>query len=137
MFGLTVGIDLVRTHSVAESVSAFGDRYLQRVFTDGEVAYARAVPDLMHARLAARFAAKEATMKALDLGERGVGWRDIEVIRSPSGAPSIALHGLAAAVHGERGAPALSLSLSHEGEYATAVVVSLLLHHVPPGRISS
>lgn len=132
MSGLTVGVDLVRTQSVAESVAEFGERYLRRVFTDGEVAYARSVPDLMNARLAARFAAKEAAMKALDLSERGVGWRDIEVTRSASGAPSIALHGEAAAAHAERGEPALSVSLSHEGEYATAVVVSLVL----PGRIS-
>jgi len=118
---ITVGIDLVRTSSVAASIAELGERYLQRIYTEGEVAYARAAPELMAARLAARFAAKEATMKALDLGERGVGWRDIEVVRGANGAPSIALHGGAALAAEAR---MLSVSLSHEGDYATAVVIA-------------
>ncbi|MCW5811247.1 MAG: holo-ACP synthase [Labilithrix sp.] len=127
MAGLSVGIDLVRTRSVEEAIAEFGDRYLRRVFTDAEVAYAMSAPApaVASARLAARFAAKEAAMKALDLGERGVGWRDIEVVRTPTGAPALALHGNAAAALQERGTPTLSVSLSHEAEYATAVVVSL------------
>lgn len=128
---LAVGVDLVQTSRVAESLATFGDRFLRRVFTEGEIAYATAAPDLAPARLAARLAAKEATIKALDLAERGVGWREIEVTREPSGAPSITLHGnalLAAqetSVEGEGGTPLLSVSLSHEGDYATAVVISI------------
>lgn len=125
---LRVGVDLVQTSRVAESLATFGDRFLRRVFTEDEVAYAYAADgDLALARLAARFAAKEATVKALDLAETGVGWREIEVTRSPSGAPGIRLHGSAraAAEAGGRAAPLLTVSLSHEGDYATAVVISL------------
>lgn len=122
---LSVGVDLVRTSTVADALASFGARYLERVFTEGEIAYAMSAPALTNARLAARFAAKEATMKALDLGERGVAWRDIEVVRSPTGAPALMLHGRALEALRERGTPTLSVSLSHESEYATAVVVSL------------
>lgn len=119
--GMRVGIDLVRTSDVETSVATFGERYLRRVFTDAEVAYANASPDQTSARLAARFAAKEATMKALDLSERGVNWNDIEVVKLPSGAPSIVLHGRAAEAAANVD---LSVSLSHEGDYATAVVLT-------------
>ena len=125
--GLRVGVDLVQTSRVAESIATFGDRFLRRVFTDEEVAYAYAADGgLALARLAARFAAKEATVKALDLAETGVGWREIEVTRGPSGAPGIMLHGNArvAAEAGGRAAPLLTVSLSHEGDYATAVVIA-------------
>lgn len=122
---ISVGIDLVQLSRISESVATFGDRFLQRVFTAGEIAYATAAPALTPSRLAARFAAKEATIKALDLGERGVGWREIEVTRGASGAPEIVLHGNARAAAEEAGAPDLSVSLSHEGDYATAVVISL------------
>jgi len=122
---MTVGIDLVQLSRVSESLANFGDRFLKRVFTEGEIAYATSAstPDLTNQRLAARLAAKEATVKALDLVERGVGWREIEVTRSPSGAPQLVLHGNARAAAEETGA-ALSVSLSHEGDYATAVVIS-------------
>jgi len=124
---MSVGIDLVQLSGIRESMATFGDRFLRRVFTEGELAYATATPELAPARLAARLAAKEATVKALDLAERGVGWREIEVTRSPSGAPGLLLHGNARAAADEAGAPALSVSLSHEGDYATAVVISLSL----------
>lgn len=119
---MNVGVDLVQVSRVRESIATFGDKYLRRVFTDDEIAYAHsAEPDLAHARLAARFAAKEATIKALDLAETGIGWREIEVTRSASGAPSLRLHGAALAAAKDR---ELALSLSHEGDYATAVVLS-------------
>ena len=92
---MTVGIDLVRVSRVAESLAQFGERFLRRVFTDGEIAYANAAPALAAERLAARFAAKEAAIKALGLVERGVGWREIEVTRAPSGAAQLSLHGAA------------------------------------------
>lgn len=118
---MRVGIDLVQVSRIAESIERFGDRFLQRVFTDGELAYARSAPALELARLAGRFAAKEAAIKALDLAERGVGWRQIEVERTASGAPALRLHGEAARAAGDA---ELALSLSHEGDYATAVVLS-------------
>lgn len=124
---MTVGIDLVQLSRIRESLATFGDRFLRRVFTEGEIAYATAAPDLAPSRLAARLAAKEATMKALDLVERGVSWRDIEVTRGPTGGPSLVLRGSARAAAEEAGVADadLSLSLSHEGDYATAVVISL------------
>lgn len=125
---MSVGIDLVDIRRVAESVATFGDRFLRRIFTDAEVAYANEAPALSVARLAARFAAKEATVKALDLAERGVGWREIEVVRGASGAPALALHGHARRASEEAGSPALSLSISHEGDYATAVVLAYRDH---------
>ncbi len=115
---LRVGIDLVQVSRIAGSIDAFGERFLTRVFTDREVAYARSTNDLA-ARLAARFAAKEATKKALRLD--GVGWRDIEVVRAPDGACELALYGAARAALGDR---ALALSMSHEGDHATAVVIA-------------
>ena len=117
---LRVGIDLVRISRIAESLDQFGERFLRRVFTPGEIAYATASPAHTAERLAARFAAKEAVIKALDLAERGVGWNQIEVARTPSGAGVLILHGVAAeAAAGSE----LAVSLSHEGDLATAIVV--------------
>ena len=117
---LRVGVDLVQTSRIAESIATFGDRFLQRVFTDDEIAYASSSPELAPMRFAARFAAKEAAKKALGLADDGVGWRDIEVRRAPSGAVELALHGKAATIDTD----GLAVSLSHEGDYATAVVVT-------------
>jgi holo-[acyl-carrier protein] synthase len=116
---MRVGIDLVDLSRIAASIDAFGDRFLHRVFTDGELAYAQAAPALTVERLAARFAAKEAAKKALDL--EGVGWRDLEVARSPSGACHLILHGAARVA---AGAMSFALSMSHEGDHATAVVIA-------------
>jgi holo-[acyl-carrier protein] synthase len=124
MSRLRVGIDLVRLSRIAESLQQFGDRFLRRVFTDGEIAYARAVPALTVERLAARFAAKEAAIKALGLADVGIGWRDIEVERASSGACALRLHGAAGERARADGVGELALSLSHEGDYATAVVVT-------------
>jgi holo-[acyl-carrier protein] synthase len=119
-----VGIDLVRVSRVEESLARFGDRFMKRVFTEGEIAYATAAPSLAAERFAARMAAKEATVKALRMGHQGVGWRQIEVCRDPSGAPELRLHGRAEEIATAAGADELSVSLSHEGDYATAVVVT-------------
>jgi holo-[acyl-carrier protein] synthase len=116
---MRVGIDLVDVSRIAASIDAFGDRFLRRVFTDGELAYAQASPALTAERLAARFAAKEAAKKALDL--EGVAWRDLEVVRSPSGACHLCLHGAARVA---AGALSFALSMSHEGDHATAVVIA-------------
>jgi len=115
---LRVGIDLVSTSRIAESIAAFGERFLRRVFTDAELAYARGAPE----RLAARFAAKEAAKKALGLD--GVSWRELEVARAADGAPSLVLHGAARAAAGEC---ELAMSMSHEGDHATAVVIARTL----------
>jgi holo-[acyl-carrier protein] synthase len=125
---MSVGIDLVRVSRVAASLEQFGERFLRRVFTDAEVAYATASPALTAERLAARFAAKEAAVKALGLAERGVGWRQIEVTRQPSGMCQLSLHGAAHDAAAEAGVVELSVSLSHEGDYATAIVLAMRNH---------
>src|SRR2546423_7706878 len=112
---LRVGIDLVQVSRIADSVQTFGERFLQRIFTARELAYAREHPD----RLAARFAAKEAAKKALGLD--GVAWRDLEVERTDSGACVLVLHRAARAAAGD---VELALSMSHEGDFATAVVIA-------------
>lgn len=125
---LCVGIDLVQVSRIAESLERFGERFLRRLFTDHEIAYAHAAPTLTAQRLAVRFAAKEATFKALGLTDRGVGWRQIEVRSSADGVPQILLHGEASAHAQAAGFHQLAVSLSHEGDFATAVVVTSRRH---------
>jgi holo-[acyl-carrier protein] synthase len=119
-----VGIDLVRVSRVAESLERHGQRFLTRIFTEREVAYARASPALMTQRLAARFAAKEAAMKALGAASRPIAWRDIEVCRAADGSCAIALRGTARSIADECRIATVAVSLSHEGDYATAVVIA-------------
>ncbi len=121
---LRVGIDLVQISRIAESLEKFGERFLRRVFTDAETAYATAVPSKTSERLAARFAAKEATLKAIGLVDHPMNWRDIEVRRAPSGACEISLQGGAIDAAKLSGISELAVSLSHEGDYATAVVIA-------------
>ena len=109
---MRVGIDLVSIPRIVESMATFGERFLARVFTAGERAYAAGDP----AKLAARFAAKEAVKKALRID--GVGWTQIEVVRAADGAPSLVLHGIAGVDARE-----LAISMSHEGDYATAIAI--------------
>ena len=129
MAGLRVGVDIAQISAIASSLAIFGDRFTQRIFSAAEIAYATEAPVLTAQRLAARFAAKEAAMKAFDLSEAGVGWRDIEVTRSPSGACGLLLHGRAAE-HAERsGCTQITVSLSHDGDYAAAMVAALAPRH--------
>ena len=96
---------------------------ITRVFTPGELAYALAMKNPAP-HLAARFAAKEAFLKALGLGLRnGMRWQEIEVVRNELGAPSLRLSGQAAELADERKVTAIHLSYSHEGDYATATVI--------------
>ena len=121
-----VGLDLVDVREVEESIARFGDRYLRRVYTEAEVAYAMSAADHVTGvrRLAARWAAKEATIKALGASERGISPREIEVVRAKDGSIAIALHGPALAAAQAAGATALALSVSHQGDLAAAVVVA-------------
>jgi holo-[acyl-carrier protein] synthase len=121
---LRVGIDLVRVSTVADAVAEHGERYLRRVYTDGELADCggAGAPDLL--RLAARFAAKEAALKALRAGDAAVPWTAVEVVRTADGAPELALHGAAEALARAAGIAELAVSLTHEPEYASAVVVA-------------
>ena len=117
---LTTGVDIIEISRIAGVLARYGDRFLRRVYTPGEIDYCRGRP----ANLAARFAAKEAAMKALGTGIRGVGWQDIEVVRAESGAPSLLLHGRAKARADRLGIRQMALSLSHSREYAMAFVMA-------------
>jgi holo-[acyl-carrier protein] synthase len=118
-----VGIDLVSVRRIAASVAEFGDRFLQRVFTPHELATCDGSPDERARRLASRFAAKEATLKVLRPDRHWVDWRTIEVRRFEAGHCEIELHGAASELAIKAGIGALSVSLTHEDEYAGAVVV--------------
>ncbi len=117
---LTTGVDIIEISRVGRVLAGYGPRFLRRVYTVGEIDYCRGRPP----NLAARFAAKEATMKALGTGVRGVGWKDIEVIRHESGAPAIRLHGRAKKRAQRLGVQEISLSRSQSREYAVAFVVT-------------
>ena len=123
---LRVGTDLVRVSRIAASLESFGEAFLRRSFTEAEIAYATASPVSTAERLAARFAAKEATVKALGLPEQPRDWREIEVCRLSSGACKIELHGQVRAVAARLGAETFALSLSHDGDYAIATVITTL-----------
>jgi holo-[acyl-carrier protein] synthase len=117
------GIDIAEVPRIAESIQRFGERFLRRVFTEGEINYCDSKANRVE-RYAARFAAKEAAMKALGTGwSRGVRWRDIEVVRQPGGRPTIEFHGKAAEFAGRLNARNVALSLSHTPEQAIASVI--------------
>ena len=117
---LTTGVDIIEIERIQRVVDRWGQRFLRRIYTEEEIGYCRGrAPNL-----AARFAAKEATMKALGTGVRGVGWKDIEVVRGPGGAPSIQLHGRAHLRAETLGIEELAVSLSHSKNYAVAFVVT-------------
>lgn len=120
---LGIGMDIVETRRIADSIERFGDRFLNRIFSEGEIAYAKTMksPQL---HLAARFAAKEAISKAFGTGiGHEMGWRDLEVVREKSGAPRVVLHGKAEAFAKERGVKEVHVSLSHTADYGAASVV--------------
>jgi len=119
-----VGVDLVQIARIRRAMERWQDRFLRRVFTPDEVAYALRRRDPAE-HLAARFAAKEATLKALGTGlTMGVRWREMEVRRARGQRPTLALSGRAAALGAARGVQTLHVSLTHDGDYAVAQVVA-------------
>jgi holo-[acyl-carrier protein] synthase len=121
---LSVGVDLVDISEVAKSVKRFGDKYLRRVYTEHEIACCKGPPDVAAGSLAARFAAKEATLKVLRPDGARPDWRSIEVVRLPNGSCKLRLRGAAARLAVERGLGPFALSMTHEAGLAAAVVVS-------------
>jgi holo-[acyl-carrier protein] synthase len=122
---LRVGVDIISVREVSRSLERFGDRYVRRVFTTDEADYCRAANgSAAAARFAVRFAAKEATLKALRPEAMSFDWRSIEVRRHASGRCEIVLHGEAAAVAACQGIETLALSMSHDRTHAAAVVVA-------------
>jgi holo-[acyl-carrier protein] synthase len=119
-----VGVDLVAVESVQESIDTHGAHYLTRVYTEREVEDCTGAAGVDAQRLAARFAAKEATLKVLRPGEVGLSLREIEVRRDPGGWVELELSGPAAALARDAGLGHFALSLTHEGGYASAVVIA-------------
>jgi holo-[acyl-carrier protein] synthase len=126
IFGdLRVGTDLVPVAHVADSVARFGDRYLDRIYTAHELSCCQGIPAVRAAGLAARFAAKEATLKVLRPVGHQPEWRSIEIRRHPDGWCAIHLTGGAARMAAEQGIHNLAVSLTHESGMAAAVVVAV------------
>lgn len=120
---IAIGIDIIEIARIEEVFSRQGERFRRRVFTEGEIDYCERRASRMSS-YAARFAAKEAAMKALGTGwSDGVRWRDIEVVRGETGAPALHLHGRALERLGEIGARRAHLSLTHSEQIAMAEVI--------------
>ncbi len=120
---LGIGTDIVAVARIEDLLRRHGDRFRRRVFRPGELAVADGRGPAGAAALAARWAAKEAFRKAVDRPRPGFGWRDVEVVRRDDGRPRLRLHGEAAAAVAELGGRRVLVSLSHERDYAVAVVV--------------
>jgi len=112
-----LGLDIIRVERIRDALARFGDRFIGRVLTPREAAYVRGRPETF----AGRWAAKEAVSKVLGLGVRGIGWRDIEIERLPTGQPAVRLHGRAAARADQLGLARIAVSITHESEYALAI----------------
>lgn len=117
------GVDITEVERINAAVKRFGDRFLRRVFTPAEVKYCMGKPNAAE-RLAARFAAKEAGMKAIGTGLRhGITWHDVEVLRVPGQRPMLKFHGKAAEFAARLGCKRTHLSLSHTADQAIAHVI--------------
>jgi holo-[acyl-carrier protein] synthase len=127
-----VGVDIALVSQIRAGVERFGSRYLDRVFTSGEQQSATGAPETRMARLAGRFAAKEATLKALRVSGEPPMWREIEVLNHPDGWPEMRLSGAAAQLAARRGVTDISVSLSHEGDHAIAVVACTCIDSTVP-----
>jgi holo-[acyl-carrier protein] synthase len=117
------GVDLCEVSRIKEAIARHGRRFLERIYTEREIAYAQSKANL-YERYAARFAAKEAGMKALGTGWRGgIAWRDFEVTNLRSGRPTLQFHGKAAQYAEQLGVTNISLSLTHTSVQAMAIII--------------
>ncbi len=116
-----LGIDIIKIARIQAAIERFGDRFRKRVLTDREHAYVRMRPQ----NFAGRWAAKEAVSKVLGLGVRGVGWRDIEIVRLPTGAPAVSLSGRALRRAEQLSMGRIAVSISHEADYAVAIAFGI------------
>ena len=116
-----LGIDIIKVERIRVALARFGRRFPGRVLTEAEDRYVRDRPETF----AGRWAAKEAVSKVLGLGVRGIGWRDIEIVRLPTGQPSVRLHGRAAARAEQLGMGRIAVSITHEAEYAVAIAFGI------------
>ena len=114
-----VGVDIIEIARIEKAINRWGDRFFRRIYTELELKICHKRP----ARLAARFAGKEAVMKALGTGVRGISWREIEILSEPSGKPQVHLYGKAQKRASDLGLDRVAISLSDSKEYAVAFVV--------------
>ena len=120
---LGIGVDLVECARVERSLQRFGEKFLHRVFTDGEIAYSMSMK-FPARHLAARFAAKEAVSKAFGTGiGKAMGWRNIDVQKKPSGEPFLVFSGPAQELATQRAVTAAFVTLSHTEHHAIACIV--------------
>jgi len=116
-----LGIDIIRVERIRRTLERFGSRFSDRVLTRAEQRYVRDRPPT----LAGRWAAKEAVSKVLGLGVRGIGWKEIEIERMPTGQPAVRLHGRAERRATQLGMSRVAVSISHEAEYAVAIAFGI------------
>ncbi len=116
-----LGIDIVKVERIRRILERYGTRFSRRVLTHSERRYVRDRPET----LAGRWAAKEAVSKVLGLGVHGIGWRDIEIERLPTGQPAVRLQGRAAARAEQLGMGRVAVSISHESDYAVAIAYGI------------
>lgn len=121
---IKIGTDICSLQRIHDAYARFGRKFLEKILTDREIDYVLSEPPHTVTRLAGRFAAKEAVSKTLGTGWRGVSWKEVEVLRSVSGEPRIHLHQRAAVIAERRGLSTWEVSISHERDYAIAMVVA-------------
>ena len=120
---LGIGVDLVEVERIQHSLDRFGDRFMKRIFTEGEIAYCQSMR-FSARHFAARFAAKEAVSKAFGTGiGKAMSWHDIDVHKKESGEPFLVLHGGAERLAWDRGIKSSWISLSHTDHHAVAMIV--------------
>lgn len=120
---LGTGVDLAEVPRIRAAIERHGGRFIERIYTSPEIAYVERKANRFE-RYAARFAAKEAGMKAIGTGwKRGVTWRDFEVVNLPSGRPTLRLHGVASEIAQQLGVRRIWLSLTHTAELGMAHVI--------------
>jgi holo-[acyl-carrier protein] synthase len=116
-----LGIDIIKVARIRDALARFGPRFSARVLTPAEQGYVRDRPET----LAGRWAAKEAVSKVLGLGVRGIGWREIEIERLPTGQPAVRLHDRAERRAEQLGMVRIAVSISHESDYAVAIAYGI------------
>lgn len=120
---IKIGTDICSVRRIADAYERHGERFLRRILTDHEIKYVLSAPLHTIPRIAGRFAAKEATSKVLGTGWYGLDWKDVEIVHQPSGEPMVRLHGRAIAIAARRGLSTWEVSVSHEREFAVAMVL--------------
>jgi holo-[acyl-carrier protein] synthase len=117
---MRIGVDIIEIIRIEEALDRFGNRFLERIFTTQEIEFYRSkVPSL-----AARFAGKEAVMKLLGTGIKGISWQEIEILKQSGGQPQVNLYGKARLKADSLGIKTINISLSHSKDYAIAFVAS-------------